>query len=240
MPRPERPQAPPRAPELGCGAAPPYLAWLRPVGSGGWACATAHGRDAEPVELGQAGGGPVVEAAPASGPKLPASLGALPPDYAPSPMLAPLRLGNPAFVLVPEPAELGTPPGDQAHRGPFLTGRQSTRLWELGGPGSHASSAVPRQITASETPRTAVKMSSQLHAASFPLSLVGSDSCQIREQEVEGCGAPPGGPSPCPVSLKQSGHGHRGGRTRRAVFWRGLQADSTSRRCRRLLPKEWS
>lgn len=90
----------------------------------------------------------MVEAAPASGPKLPASLGALPPDYAPSPMLAPLRLGNPAFVLVPEPAELGTPPGDQAHRGPFLTGRQSTRLWELGGPGSHASSAVPRQITA--------------------------------------------------------------------------------------------
>lgn len=95
------------------------------------------------------------------------------PHSYPSPILAPLGLGNPAFVLVPEPAKLGILPGNQAHRGPFLTGRQRTRLWELEGPASPPSSATPWQITASETPRIVVKTGSQLHAASFPPSLPG-------------------------------------------------------------------
>lgn len=64
MPGPEWLQAPPRAQELGRGAVPPYLAWLRPVGSGGWAHATAHGRDTLLTESGHTGGGAGVEAAP--------------------------------------------------------------------------------------------------------------------------------------------------------------------------------
>lgn len=50
VPGPEWLQAPPGAQELGRGAVPPYLAWLRPVGSGDWAHVTVRGRDIELTE----------------------------------------------------------------------------------------------------------------------------------------------------------------------------------------------